>query len=44
MDTDEKEASAMEQISDVAAEAVLGGSGDDGQEFDPDDAVFNEDA
>lgn len=44
MDTDEKEASAMEQLSDVASEAILGSSGtDDGPEFDPDDEVFKED-
>jgi hypothetical protein len=42
MDTDEKEASAMEQLSEVASEAILGGSDDDGPGFDPEDAVFEE--
>ena len=42
MDTNETEASAAEQLADVASEAVLGGSGDDAKEFDPDDAVFED--
>jgi hypothetical protein len=43
MDTDEKEASAIEQLSEVASKAVLGG-GENGEEpsFDPDDGVFEE--
>lgn len=44
MNTDEKTASATEQLAAVAAEAVLGG-GEDGEEpsFDPDDEIFDDD-
>jgi len=44
MNTDEKTASATEQLAAVAAEAVLGG-GEDGDEpsFDPDDEIFDDD-
>jgi glycosyltransferase involved in cell wall biosynthesis len=43
MNTDEKTASATEQLAAVAAEAVLGG-GEDGEEpsFDPDDEIFED--
>ena len=40
MDTDEKEASALEQLSDVASDAILGDS--DASDFDPDDDMFEE--
>jgi hypothetical protein len=43
MNTDEKEASAMEQLSEVASEAVLGGSDEEeSPDFDPDDEVFED--
>jgi len=42
MNTDEKEANAVEQLGEVASEAILGGSGEDSPGFDPEDAVFEE--
>jgi len=42
MNTDEKEASAMEQLSEVASSAILGDSGDDGPDYDPDDEIFED--
>lgn len=42
MDTEEKEASAMEQMTDIAETAILGDSDDDSPDFDPDDAVFED--
>lgn len=42
MDTDEKEASAMEQISEVASAAILGESDGEKPGFDPDDEMFED--
>ncbi len=42
MDSEEKEASAIDQISDVASKAILGESGEDSPDFDPEDDVFEE--
>ncbi len=42
MDADEKEANAMEQLTEVASTAVLGDSGEDSPEFDPDDDIFED--
>jgi hypothetical protein len=42
MNKEEAEASAAEQIQEVAAGAVLGGSGDESPDFDPEDDVFEQ--
>jgi hypothetical protein len=42
MDTEESERSAMDMFAEVASDAVLGGSDEDTPDFDPEDAVFEE--